>query len=111
MDHQDEPEDAGAAAEGILEAVEQGIEAGLDLEASPAPEGSCNNEMAESEAVPPRGAAAAAAVVVAPLPEVVIAESDSPPSEDQPENLAQVGIFSSSTISIIRVTLNTDFDS
>ena len=98
MDHQDEPEDAGPAAEGILEAVEQGIEAGLeglDLEASsPAPEGSCNNEMAESEAVPPRPAAAAA-VVVAPLPEVVIAESDSPPSEDQPENLAQVRSLSS----------------
>ena len=101
MDHQDEPEDAGPAAEGILEAVEQGIEAGigagiegLDLEASsPAPEGSCNNEMAESEAVPPRPAAAA--VVVAPLPEVVIAESDSPPSEDQPENLAQVRSLSS----------------
>ena len=97
MDHQDEPEDAGPAAEGILEAVEQGIEArieGLDLEASsPAPEGSCNNEMAESEAVPPRPAAAA--VVVAPLPEVVIAESDSPPSEDQPENLAQVRNLSS----------------
>ena len=97
MDHQDEPEDAGPAAEGILEAVEQGIEAGLeglDLEASsPAPEGSYHNEMAESEASPPRPAAAA--VVVAPLPEVVIAESDSPPSEDQPENLAQVRSLSS----------------